>query len=203
MLVLEILLCAHFSQWASHKGTPGQVPCQCLQPPPGEWQVEGDRWIQVCPHPGLYSKGMHPSWYIYSTSITHAGSLQYLILGYTVLTLYCIWMPHADLIFFYAHHPLHECLLLQMLEIHERFECGIPVIIEGETGVGKTALVEMLSVLWNQSLLGDWRLLRERFLELLKENCFCELNGYKGVHFMYMHYNNLHCITVYGRIPSP
>ena len=66
-----------------------------------------------------------------------------------------------------------------MLEIHERFECGIPVIIEGETGVGKTALVEMLSVLWNQSLLGDWRLLRERFLQLLKENCSCELNGYR------------------------
>ena len=67
-----------------------------------------------------------------------------------------------------------------MLEIHERFECGIPVIIEGETGVGKTALVEMLSVLWNQSLLGDWRLLRDRVLTLLKDICYCELSGCDG-----------------------
>ena len=67
-----------------------------------------------------------------------------------------------------------------MLEIHERFECGIPVIIEGETGVGKTALVEMLSILWNQSLLGDWRLLRDRVLELLKRMCYCELCGSGG-----------------------
>jgi len=65
-----------------------------------------------------------------------------------------------------------------MLEIHERFECGIPVIIEGETGVGKTALVEMLSILWNQSLLGDWRLLRDRVLTLLKDLCYCELSGH-------------------------
>ena len=65
---------------------------------------------------------------------------------------------------------------LQMLEIHERFECGIPVIIEGETGVGKTALVEMLSILWNQSLLGDWRLLRDRVLTLLQRMCYCELS---------------------------
>ena len=71
---------------------------------------------------------------------------------------------------------MHAYVPLQMLEIHERFECGIPVIIEGETGVGKTALVEMLSVLWNQSLLGDWRLLRDRVSDLLTANCHCELN---------------------------
>jgi ABC-type uncharacterized transport system fused permease/ATPase subunit len=41
---------------------------------------------------------------------------------------------------------------LKMLNMHERYMCGVPVIIEGETGVGKTALVEMLSKLWNQSL---------------------------------------------------
>ena len=38
---------------------------------------------------------------------------------------------------------------IKMLSIHERRECRMPVIIEGETGVGKTALVEMLSKLWN------------------------------------------------------
>ena len=47
---------------------------------------------------------------------------------------------------------------LKMLNIHERRECGIPVIIEGETGVGKTALLEMLSQLWNHSWLCRWEL---------------------------------------------
>ena len=41
--------------------------------------------------------------------------------------------------------------------------------------MGKTALVEMLSILWNQSLLGDWRLLRDRVLALLRDVCYCEL----------------------------
>ena len=40
---------------------------------------------------------------------------------------------------------------LKMINIHERKECGMPVIIEGETGVGKTALLKMLSKLWNYS----------------------------------------------------
>lgn len=39
----------------------------------------------------------------------------------------------------------------KMLNIHERKECGMPVVIEGETGVGKTFLLEMLSSLWNYS----------------------------------------------------
>ena len=43
--------------------------------------------------------------------------------------------------------------------------------------MGKTALVEMLSILWNQSLLGDWRLLRDRVLTLLQGVCYCELLG--------------------------
>ena len=43
-----------------------------------------------------------------------------------------------------------------MLNIHERYECGVPVIINGETGVGKTALVEMLSCLWSHALLHLW-----------------------------------------------
>ena len=40
-----------------------------------------------------------------------------------------------------------------MLNIHERKECCIPVIIEGETGVGKTYLLDLLADLWNES----WR----------------------------------------------
>lgn len=54
---------------------------------------------------------------------------------------------------------------IKMLDIHERFKCGVPVIIEGETGVGKTALVEMLSRLWNQSLLLEWKKQRSRLLD--------------------------------------
>eukprot|EP00117_Sycon_ciliatum_P002930 scpid215/ scgid3933/ E3 ubiquitin-protein ligase RNF213 len=40
---------------------------------------------------------------------------------------------------------------VKMLAIHERRMCGVPVVIEGETGVGKTALLHMLSLLWNRS----------------------------------------------------
>lgn len=46
---------------------------------------------------------------------------------------------------------------LKMLNIHERRECGVPVILEGETGVGKTALLDMLSQLWNHSWLCHWQ----------------------------------------------
>lgn len=53
---------------------------------------------------------------------------------------------------------------VKMLNIHERCKCGVPVIIEGETGVGKTALVEMLSKLWNHSLLLEWRSRIHQFL---------------------------------------
>ena len=54
---------------------------------------------------------------------------------------------------------------LKMLNIHERYECGIPVIIEGETGVGKTALVEMLSKLWNYSWVAQWEIYKDRIVD--------------------------------------
>ena len=57
--------------------------------------------------------------------------------------------------------------LLQMLSIHERRECGIPVIIEGETGVGKTALISMLSKLWNHALNDELRTLKDNIREML------------------------------------
>ena len=50
----------------------------------------------------------------------------------------------------------------------QRYECGVPVIIEGETGVGKTALVEMLSKLWNHSLLIQWKRKRSEILDSMK-----------------------------------
>ncbi len=57
---------------------------------------------------------------------------------------------------------------IKMLNIHERYKCGMPVIIEGETGVGKTALVEMLSKLWNQSVLMEWKRLLGGMLDFFQ-----------------------------------
>ena len=54
-----------------------------------------------------------------------------------------------------------------MLNIHERRQCGIPVIIEGETGVGKTALINMLSKLWNHALINEWQVVKRRIIDLL------------------------------------
>ena len=48
-----------------------------------------------------------------------------------------------------------------MLNIHERRECGMPIVIEGETGVGKTCLLEMLSALWNASMKNHYKRQRE------------------------------------------
>ena len=55
-----------------------------------------------------------------------------------------------------------------MLNIHERRECGVPVIIKGETGVGKTALINMLSKLWNHSLINEWNTIKGRIIEMLQ-----------------------------------
>ena len=57
---------------------------------------------------------------------------------------------------------------LKMLNIHERYECGVPAIIEGETGVGKTALIEMLSKLWNHSWVAQWEKNKDRLLDVIK-----------------------------------
>ena len=56
---------------------------------------------------------------------------------------------------------------LKMINIHERRECGMPVIIEGETGVGKTELLKMLSKLWNYSWEVQWSKQKEELQTLL------------------------------------
>ena len=56
---------------------------------------------------------------------------------------------------------------LKMINIHERRECGMPVIIEGETGVGKTELLKMLSKLWNYSWEVQWSKQKEELQILL------------------------------------
>lgn len=66
---------------------------------------------------------------------------------------------------------------LKMLDIHERYQCGIPVIIEGETGVGKTALVDMLSILWNRPWLDTWEYskdcIKEEITKLVSGKLMC------------------------------
>ena len=52
-----------------------------------------------------------------------------------------------------------------MLNIHERYSCGVPVIIKGETGVGKTALVEMLSRLWSNAFLYLWNKEKKKIID--------------------------------------
>ena len=58
---------------------------------------------------------------------------------------------------------------IKMLNIHERYICGVPVIIKGETGVGKTALVEMLSRLWNNALLYLWNKERSTIINTIRD----------------------------------
>ena len=55
---------------------------------------------------------------------------------------------------------------------------GMPVIIEGETGVGKTALVEMLSKLWNYSHLWQWNQVRDTLLDTMSR----KMDGKPSVH---------------------
>lgn len=63
-------------------------------------------------------------------------------------------------------------LFLYSLPTLLRYKCGVPVIIEGETGVGKTALLEMLSKLWNHALVLEWK------------RQYCDLLDFMRVEFM-------------------
>ena len=58
---------------------------------------------------------------------------------------------------------------LKMINIHERRECGMPIIIEGETGVGKTALLRMLSKLWNYCWEVEWADMKKELIQSLSE----------------------------------
>ena len=57
---------------------------------------------------------------------------------------------------------------IKMLNIHERRMCGMPVIIQGETGVGKTFLLQMMSALWNQQLVAELNLIRSRIVDMIR-----------------------------------
>ena len=68
------------------------------------------------------------------------------------------------IVFFFFSSPLLPFPLMHAL----RYHCGVPVIIEGETGVGKTALVEMLSKLWNYALVVQWKRRCGQLLDTMK-----------------------------------
>ena len=59
---------------------------------------------------------------------------------------------------------------LKMLNINERYLCKVPVVIQGETGVGKTALIEMLSRLWNYELTERWKQIKHDILEFMRRS---------------------------------
>ena len=82
---------------------------------------------------------------------------------------------------------------LKMLNIHERYECGIPAIIEGETGVGKTALVEMMSRLWNLSWLALWDREKGRILDLLERKLQGKHHHYSAFPLVLTVYSFLLC----------
>ena len=67
-----------------------------------------------------------------------------------------------------AKYVLTVDYAVKMLNIHERRMCGVPVVIEGETGVGKTALLQMLSRLWNKSLMRSRRIALDSIAEILQ-----------------------------------
>ena len=68
----------------------------------------------------------------------------------------------------------HEYVLtpdyaVKMFAMNERRHCGVPVIIEGETGVGKTKLMEMLSLLWNRSVCESKLKVASQMTQILRE----------------------------------
>lgn len=77
-------------------------------------------------------------------------------------------IPHFD----ESHYVLTLDFALKMLDIHERRKCKIPVIIEGETGVGKTALIEMLSNLWNSPLTSEFKRVKNDILDDIRNGEF-------------------------------
>lgn len=69
-----------------------------------------------------------------------------------------------------CHYVLTMDYTIKMLSIHERLKCRMPVIIQGETGVGKTALLKMISDLWNQSFVLEWSKEKGRLCDILKDH---------------------------------
>lgn len=66
-----------------------------------------------------------------------------------------------------AGYVLTADFAMKMLAVHERLLCGTSVILEGDTGVGKTRLLQMLADLWKKSIEKSRQLARDRIVERL------------------------------------
>lgn len=58
---------------------------------------------------------------------------------------------------------------MKMININECQECRSPLIISGETGVGKSFLIEAVSKLWNLSAVGSIKELKSSLLKNIEE----------------------------------
>ena len=58
---------------------------------------------------------------------------------------------------------------MKMININECKECRSPLIISGETGVGKSFLIEAVSKLWNLSAVGSIKELKSSLLKSIEE----------------------------------
>jgi len=59
---------------------------------------------------------------------------------------------------------------MKLLNLHERVECNIPCIIEGETGVSKTALTKMYGILRNSTLYTKAKEITEMDLKTIEKS---------------------------------
>jgi ABC-type uncharacterized transport system fused permease/ATPase subunit len=57
---------------------------------------------------------------------------------------------------------------MKMLNISECMDCKSPLVISGETGVGKSFLIEAVSRLWNLSAINSIRELQSSLLERIE-----------------------------------
>jgi len=65
---------------------------------------------------------------------------------------------------------------VKLIYIHERIACGIPCVIEGETGVSKTVLTKMYSLLINDSIMADADVLTRRRLLTVESQMIAKIS---------------------------
>ena len=90
-------------------------------------------------------------------------------------------------------YVLTSDFVMKMININERRLCGVPVIIEGETGVGKTELMRILSLLWKipyQHNMDRWKSI---FHEALNDKLADEDEKYVGELFSIVEKVGLSC----------
>jgi hypothetical protein len=113
---------------------------------------------------------------------------------------------------------------MKLLNIHERVSCRVPCLLEGETGVSKTALTKMYSILRNSSLAQkasastlhdlhavEQQLLSEGFplasgstsLERLRQTISDDANSFALRAFNLIHEKAISRSPLFAALPSP